>query len=204
MDGFNTQAILEKIRQDTKDAAAKLLHEAEQRAMTIHEESDLTIGRWLDETHERAARDAEQLAERMGRLALLEEKKKLLEGKRRLIDQAFDLALQKMHSLPREETLLNILRLVVENAKGDETVTAGQVARDFYGPDFLQQANSALVGAGKPGQLTDSGKTGGDFCGVVLESAQSQIHCSYESLLDSRKDELEAQVATILFPVDPA
>ncbi len=201
MDGINTQPILDLIRKDADETARKLLREAEDRALTIHEQSDLRVLRLRDETAAKANLDAEQLAQRMGRLALLDERKDLLAAKRAMIDEAFAQALSRMHQLSDEQVEKQILEMLLQNAVGDETLVPGDINDGFYTADFIRKANENLIRAGKVGGLMDSGEKAPGICGVVLRRVSSEMHCTFEALLEGRREALESGIADILFPV---
>ena len=197
---MDAQPILEVIRSQAKQAVTKLLREAEDRALTIHEQSDLRVAALREETERKAGQEAEQLADRMRRLSLLEERKDLLAAKRALIDRAFKEALARMHGLPDEAVETQVLQMVLQNAAGDELLMPGAVNGGFYTPSFIEKANESLAGMGKPSRLKDSGEVVPGVCGVVLRSESSQTHCTFESLLEGRREALEAGVADVLFP----
>lgn len=200
MDGINTQPILDLIRKDADETTRKLLKEAEDRALTIHEQSDLRVLRLRNETEAKVSLDTEQLAQRMGRLALLDERKDLLAAKRALIDEAFTQALSRMHQLSIEQVEKQILEMLLQNAVGDETLVPGDINDWFYTPDFIRKANENLGRTGRTGGLTDSGEKAPGICGVVLRRKNSEMHCTFEALLEGRREALESGVADILFP----
>jgi len=200
MDSINTQPILDLIRKEAEETARKLLEEAQDRAMTIREQSALRVAHLEDETAQKAALDGSRMAERMQRLALLDERKDLLAAKRALIDEAFAQALSALHQLSDGEVEAQILEMVLQNAVGDEQLIPGGINRGFYSQEFIRKANERLVRAGKEGALSDSGETAPDVCGVVLRRMNSETHCTFEAMLEGKKEALELGTAAVLFP----
>ncbi len=200
MDGINTQPILDLIRKESDEAIGKLMAEAQDRAMTILEQSALRVAQLETDTGQKAAQDGAQMAERMGRLALLDERKDLLAAKRALIDKAFSQALSVLHQLSDGEVEAQILELVLQNAVGDEVLIPGGINRGFYSQEFIRRANDRLVKAGKEGALRDSGETVPGVCGVVLRRMNSETHCTFEAMLEGKKEALEPGTAAVLFP----
>lgn len=200
MDSINTQPILDLIRKEAEETARKLLEEAQDRAMTIREQSALRVAHLEDETAQKAALDGSRMAERMQRLALLDERKDLLAAKRALIDEAFAQALSALHQLSDGEVEAQILEMVLQNAVGDEQLIPGGINRGFYSQEFIRKANERLAKAGKEGALSDSGETAPDVCGVVLRRMNSETHCTFEAMLEGKKEALELGTAAILFP----
>jgi len=89
--------------------------------------------------------------------------------------------------------------LAAENAQGDETLAAGSVNDGFFTQAFVDALNARLASAGKKGQLRmDEARVPG-VCGLVLKGASSQTHCTFAALMDTRREDLEARVASILF-----
>ncbi len=105
-----------------------------------------------------------------------------------------------MHALPDEEIEAQVLQMVLQNAVGDELLMPGAVNSGFYTPSFIEKANEGLAGMGKLAELKDSGEEIPGVCGVVLRSESSQTHCTFESLLEGRREALESGVADVLFP----
>lgn len=197
---MDAQAILDIIGRDAAEAAQRTLREAQNRVLTIHEESDMRSNQLRDDTKKRAESEAVLLADRMGRLAELEDRKEQLAAKRSLISRAFDGALDQLHKLPEEQFSAIILSLILENAAGDEMLAAGTVNSGFYTPEFIQKANTALIKSGKPGLLRDSGKKVEDVAGLVLKTPQSELHCTMEALLSDKRDAIEPAIVSVLFP----
>ena len=197
---MDAQAILDIIAQDAQEAAHRALREAQDRVLTIHEGSDMRTGQLRDDTQKRAGAEAVQLADRMARLAELEERKEQLTAKRNLIDRAFTLALDKLRHLPTEETGDIILSLIRQNAAGDEMLMVGSINSGFFTPSFIQKANDVLISIGKPGRLTDSGQKVENVSGLVLKTPQSELYCTLEALLNDKREALEPAVAAVLFP----
>lgn len=202
MENLDTKPILDLIREDAKKNADKLIADAQERAMDILEKSRHNISLWKEETKAKAEADADLLADRMQRLSALEDRKLLLSARRQILDQAFSQVLSELHALPREQVSQEILVMILANAQGDETLEAGQLNDSFFTRDFVKLANDGLIAKGKPGNLTMGEQRVPGVCGVVLKSRNSQVYCTFESLLDSKREQLEGPVAQILFPVE--
>jgi V/A-type H+-transporting ATPase subunit E len=200
MDNINTQPILELIHADARDAADKLVAGARDRAAAIGEYAGRRIQQLHEETQQSAQSEAILLEDRMRRLALLEVRKDLVAQKRRLIEQAFDEAIKELNMTPSDQVGQIMSDLLVAYAAGDETLTAGSVNDAFFTPDFVNAANERLLAAGKPGKLVMDEKREPGVCGLILKSSHSQTHCTFSALMETRREELEASVATILFP----
>ncbi|MDD4080542.1 MAG: V-type ATP synthase subunit E [Eubacteriales bacterium] len=195
---MDTKPILAKIESDAREAVADILKEAEERVLSIHEEADLRLARKKSETLQDAETEGQKAVQRMGRLAELENRKELLRQRRRLIDKAFDLALQKLRRLPAE-AFSDWLLGQLASAQGEEQVQAGEYNDSFFTPDFLRRANARLVELGKPGGLADRGGRAAGVTGLVLFGQGSEVYLSLESALELRRLDLETRLAQMLF-----
>ena len=196
---MNAQAILEKIGFDGHKAAAVLLKEAGERVEAIRAESDKKIAKLRDETVVKAQAEADALEVRMYRMAELDERKVLLAAKRQLMDQAFQAALVKLRQLPPEQLESFFLSMVLSSCKGTETLFIGALCDAWYTPAFADKVNAALTAAGKPGRITANQERRDGVAGVILSGEGMEINCTLEALLDARRLELEAEVASILY-----
>lgn len=197
---MNAQAILAKIDEEAREAAATLLREAGERAEAIRAASEERIAKSKEQTLSQAKAEAAALEQRMYRMAQLDERKHLLAAKRQLIDKAFQSALAKMENMPMQTARAFLLSLVKESASGQETLVIGAKHDAWYNPDFLEEANQALIALGKPGQLTAAPEKRTGCTGFLLASSGMEINCTFEALLEAKRLEMEAEVAAILFP----
>lgn len=196
---MNAQAILEKIGADGRQAAAVLLKEAGERAEAIRAESEKKIARLREETVSKAQAEAEALELRMHRMAELDERKLLLSAKRQLMDQAFQAALAKLRQMEPEQMEAFFLPMVVSIAKGTESLLVGAQNDAWFTPAFVDKVNAALISALKPGRITVSAERRQGVTGVILLGEGMEINCTLEALLQARRLQLEAEVASILY-----
>ena len=197
---MNAQAIVDKILEDARAAAAATLREANARAARMTQESEDRIAARRADTLARAQRDAQAEAGRMERMAQLEERKKLLADKRRMMDAAFDRALAQLTAMPPQAAQAFYLRLIPQLAQGDETLMAGAAGDGWLDAGFVAQANAALVQAGKPGKLTASPQRRPGAGGMILTRQEAEVNATYQALVESERLSLEGQVAQALFP----
>lgn len=200
MDKVNTQPIIDLIRKDARETAAKLIEEAKDRAATITEHSASRIQQQEDEIRAQAKTDTDILEDRMNRLAELEHRKLLVSQKRGLIDEAFHQSIAKLNALPVSEVETVMLDLLANYANGNETLAAGSINDGFFTPSFVEKANKRLQEMGKKGDLQSTPERVDDVCGLVLKDGHSQMHLTFAALLDVKREELETKVASLLFP----
>ncbi|MCE5342222.1 MAG: V-type ATP synthase subunit E [Eubacteriales bacterium] len=196
---MNAAAILDKIEQDALATAAQTLDDAQKKAEALKAASREKIEEMHRAMISQAERDSEALVLRMRRMAELNDRKELLSKKRALIDEAFAMAAEKMAGAPAEEKRAFFTRQIAANAAGNETLTIGAVAADWFDDAFLTEVNAVLLKAGKPGELKLApGKCEG-CAGVILAQHGAEIRCTFEALLEEMRAGLEQQAAVTLF-----
>ena len=202
MDSINTQAIIDLILQDAKTQADAVMADADRRVSELMFQSGLRLQRLEDEARSQADRDAKVQDDRIRRLHQLEYKKELVAGKRGLLEQAFTMAVEALNSTPEDQVAAIMTDLLVQYASGEETLIAGAVNDAFFTEDFVNAANESLQKAGKPGTLVMGEGRRDGVCGLVLTTMNSELQFTFLALMENRQEELEAQVAAILFPAD--
>lgn len=197
---MNIDAILEKIAEDARLDAESIVNAAREKAGVLQAAFEDAQKQKQAAAMEHAHQEAEQLRDRMLRMASLEARKKLLELKRAQIDQAFEQALEKMLSMPKEQAQDFHLKLLVSSAQGTETLFIAQEDAGLFDDAFIKRANQALVNAGKPGALNVSRQYRPLRGGFVLLLGGMEANCSYDSLLRAARNQMEGDIASILFP----
>lgn len=203
MDSINTQAIIDLILQEAKAKADGVMADADRRAKELLFQSGLRLQRQQDEIRAQADKDAKVQDDRMRRLHQLEYKKDLVAGKRKLLEEAFAQAVTELNKTPEDQVADIMLSLLALYAGGEETLIAGALNDAFFTEDFVRQANERMTQEGKPGKLVMGEGRREGVCGLVLTTNSSEMHCTFQALMDNRQEELEARVAAILFPADP-
>ena len=196
---MDTKSILAQIEADAQEAVDDVLKEVENQVLSIHEQSDLRLSELKDTTLREARAESLLMAERMQRLAELNVRVELLEGKRELINKAFDQALEKLRALPEDQFVAWMLTQLQGVAQGTETVRAGALNDGFFTPAFLEKANAHLKAQGKPGKLTDDGGREPGMRGLLLFGQGTEVRCTFESALEQVRMNLEARLAELLF-----
>ncbi len=197
---MNATAILEKIHEEAKANAAAILQEANDRAEKLRTASDTKIASAKDEMEKKAKADGLVEEQRLIRMEELDERKRVLAAKRSLIDRAFDAALQKMKKMPAKDARAFLLGMITEVAEGDEQIVVGAEDAAWFDDAFVTEANEAMKKAGRKAELTLATEKRAGVSGLILTRDDTEINCSYASILDSRRLEMEAEVAQVLFP----
>jgi V/A-type H+/Na+-transporting ATPase subunit E len=121
-----------------------------------------------------------------------------LSAKGETLDNVFKAALAKLNALPQEKFLKfmkdSILSLDID---GDEEVIVDE-NNSAVTPKFIEEVNKALQAKGKIGQLKLSFKKNLNG-GYIIAKNGIGINNTFEALIKSSRDELEAELASVLF-----
>jgi V/A-type H+/Na+-transporting ATPase subunit E len=195
---MDAQAILTKIEQDAKDAAQKVLADAQAKAKLMKLEAEARIEAQEKTMLRQAEQDGDQMEERMKRMADLDDRKAMLQMKRETIDSAFRKAMEKLAQTKPADRRAFYLAQVAKLAGGEETLIAGANA-DYFDDGFLADANKALEKAGKPGKLQLQAQRREGCDGVVLSQNGAEVRITFDTLLDEARADMEQIAAHTLF-----
>ena len=196
---MNAQAILDKIEEDAKTAAGRI----EQDALAKAEEWKAASRERIEKTHQtmlaQAQKEADEVEQRMLRMAELDDRKALLQKKRALIERVFVMAGEKLAATNIAEKRAFFLQKLIRCANGDETLIFGADQADWIDDRFVADANAALMQAGKQGALKLSAERRPGCAGLVLVSKGAEMLCTFEAFLEEARTASEQQVANQLF-----
>lgn len=201
---MNANAIQEKILSDARTSASDIMRDANEKAARLRDATEKRMAAAHSRLMMQASEDAEAARLRMERMEELEERKRLLSDKRALIDEAFAQALDKLEAMPPQQARAFLMTEAAAVSDGDETVILGSKNPSWFDDKFLADLNTLLQKQGKPGQLTLGNEKRDGETGLILEKNGMEISCTFASLLDSRRLDMEADIAAILFPDRPA
>ena len=195
---MNANAIQEKILSDARTSASDIMRDANEKAARLRDAAEKRMAAAHSRLMMQASEDAEAARLRMERMEELEERK------RALIDEAFAQALDKLEAMPPQQARAFLMTEAAAVSDGDETVILGSKNPSWFDDKFLADLNTLLQKQGKPGQLTLGEEKRNGETGMILAKNGMEISCTFASLLDSRRLDMEADIAAILFPDRPA
>ncbi|MFO8192777.1 MAG: V-type ATP synthase subunit E family protein [Bacillota bacterium] len=193
--------IIERILGDAKARADEIMQGAEEEKEKILSEARQKAKNQETRILEQSRKDAEEEKRRIIGVAQLEARKEILSSKQKLIREAFDRALNKLEDLD-DETYLDVIgNMFLEQVEtGSETVSCSAKDKKRIPAAFWQEINDKLAQQGKQGRLTLSEETRDIRGGFILLSGGVELNCSFEALLEMQREDLEPEVAAILFP----
>lgn len=190
---------MEKITARMKEDAARSLSElnaqTEQELRRIREESAARAEKERETAGERARLAAQERYERLCSAAEMETRKLTLSAKQKVLAETYDRALEILCSMPREEYLSLLVRLLkAAGGKGDEKIALSAKDRDEMGETLVEQANKELNA-----HYTLAGEAADIRAGLVLVSRDCDVNCSFETLLALSREKTERGAAKLLF-----
>lgn len=224
------EKIAAKIVQDAQAEIARMNQETDEKVRSIAEAAQAQADKETADTLARGQRAAQERLERLKSAAKMEQRKLELAARQEMLAQAFDLALEKLCSLPEEEYVQLLTRLVLEaSTTGREQLVFSPQDRARVGKQVVVAANEAMVKNVAPelpdaitdtkvgaflgkvvnsttamvtgtGMLTLSEETRPMKGGFVLVDGDVEVNCAFETLVRLQREKLEKEVDQVLFP----
>lgn len=190
---------MEKITARMKEDAARSLSElnaqTEQELRRIREESAARAEKERETAGGHAHLAAQERYERLCSAAEMETRKLTLSAKQKVLAETYDRALEILCSMPREEYLSLLVRLLkAAGGKGDEKIALSAKDRDEIGETLVERANKELNA-----HYTLAGEAADIRAGLVLISEECDVNCSFETLLALSREKTERGAAKLLF-----
>lgn len=186
--------IVNKIKQDAEQQADQILTAAKAQAEEIlasaQAQADEIAAQSLTQARELAALEGERTLT----LSRLEQRKLELSARQRVIAQAFLRALSDLEAMPVEEYMALLVDIVGAEARGGEEIILNPRDRERIGSALIDRLNKS-----GPGGFTLSDRTRDISGGVVLSRGRIEVNLSLDTALAQIREELEIEVARLLF-----
>jgi V/A-type H+-transporting ATPase subunit E len=195
------EAIVDKILKDARDQTSRIEGESRAKIQSIQSECEETVRALQEASSKRAERLAEDQRRRLLSMAELDIRKEVLALKQEMIGMAFERAISKLLEQDEESSSTLLKKLILDaNLEGDEELILNQKDRETMGVFLIRELNEAFSKTGKQRELRLSREIRPIRGGVILRRGRKEVNCSVESIIYSKRGELEAIVARILFP----
>lgn len=222
------EKITAKIAQDAQAEIEKLIAEAEEKVQSIQAAAQAQAQEEAGDIVEKGRAAASERLERLSSAAQMERRKLELASKQEVLGEAFDLALNKLCTLPEKEYIELLTKLALEaSTSGKEQLIFSQKDRARVGKQVVMAANEALLKERAPslppevtksrvGSLMDklvhnttaivtgagltlSEQTRDIKGGFVMVDGDVEINCAFETLVRLQREQVEKKVADVLF-----
>ena len=223
------EKITQRIDQDAQSEIDKILGDARAQAAEILARYEAQAQKESEDIVARGEKNAAERQDRLASVAQMEAKKLTLATKQEMLDKAFDLALDRLVSLPDEEYVALLADLAARAATtGREQLIFSQKDRARIGKQVVAAANEKLAKAVAPelpdalaeskagaildkvvsgasallagtGMLTLSEETRPLRGGFILSDGDVEVNCAFETLVRLERGEISGEVAKALF-----
>ena len=191
----NVKNITSKILKDAEAGKENILAAAEEEKNKILSKKASAANEIAQEILQKAEADAKSKKERVISSAKLKVRNNKLAAKQEIIDEVFEKSINKLTELSKEQFLNFVKNSILSmNLAGKQTLILNETGLKFVDDSFIDELN-------KEAKATIAlSKTAGNFKGgFILENNGIEINSTYEALVSSLRDELEFEVAKVLF-----
>ncbi|WP_313339114.1 V-type ATP synthase subunit E family protein [Sedimentibacter sp.] len=192
---MSIENITATILNDAKLVEETSVKNAEKTMEEIINKAKIEAEEIMKQTAEKSTKDAESLKSRKVSAAELQAKKMILGAKQEAIQKSFDLALEKLKSMPEDKYLNYLTEEIIKIPVNKGIIILNQRDRDKIGEKLIKAVNQRLNVQSY--ELSD--KTINVSGGFLLRSGNIEINNTFETLLNSIKDDLTTEVANALF-----
>ena len=188
---MGSEEIVNRIISDAEAEAEEIIRAAKARAEEIIVSAEKLAAKDKAEAMAEVEERAKRISDGKAAAARLDSAKILLAEKRRVIEEIYRRAHERLLSLGEHDSLKLLDRLLSENAEqGDEIV----LAKNF--PYAMSAMNLAVV---KERELHLSIERADIDGGCILRGKLSDKNLSYSAVLEADKEEYQAELAAKIF-----
>ncbi|ATD55642.1 V-type ATP synthase subunit E [Clostridium chauvoei] len=193
----NVNNLTSKILRDSEERKGNILASAEEEKNKILSKKVNKAKELEAEIITKAELEAKTRKERILSAAALKVRNNKLAAKQEVIQDVFKKSVDKLTTLSKEE-FLNFVResILALGEIGDQTLILNNEGLEVVDIAFIYELNEAL---GNNGNIKLSSEAGEFKGGFILEKNGIEINNTYEALVSSLRDELEFEVARVLF-----
>ena len=191
----NLENLIDKIIKDSQEQAEQILKNAKAQAESIRKNTEAE----LDEERKKVITDAESAAETAAEQIIINQRFEIrnnsLQAKQKTIDHVFDIALEKLNNLTKEEFLSFLEKSILDlSADGEEIILPSkyQFGNIDWLNDFLKKNNQKGNLKLYKGERDING-------GFILLKDGIEQNSTFEALLQFHRYELENAVIDTLF-----
>lgn len=186
-----------KIIQDAENKKEKVISEAQKESKKIFDKKVKEARETEKIIIEKAEIEAVSLKERIISNAYLKNRNEKLEAKQQVIKEIFEESIKSLANLPKEEFIQFVRKTILNNnIKGQLYIILNAEGRKTISESVLAEINQEIKDKANITLSNEIRKFKGGF---ILEKDGIEINYTFESLLDSLKDDLIQEVATKLF-----
>lgn len=196
----NVNNLISKILEEAKIKEKEILANAQEEKNKIVDKRISEAKILEKEIIEKAKIEATTKKERIISSSQLKVRNDKLEAKQQIIQKTFDEAVESLANLSKEQFMQYVENKILSlDIYGDESLILNAKGKEMITSEFINDLNKKLTFKGKKGNITVKNETGDFKGGFILEKDGIEINNTFEALVNSIKEELEYEVAKVLF-----
>ncbi len=192
--------LVDKIIKDAEVKSNEMLSIAAEEKRKIISQKEASAKSERESIIRKANSEAAARKDRIISSASLKIRNMKLEAKQKLISRVLTEAAMQLKELPKEKYLIFVKDSIMAlQLNGDETIIVSQKDSEIINIDFISELNNLLISQGKVGKLKVNSSLKSLSGGFIVERHGIEINYTFEALLEYFRDELEQDIASILF-----
>jgi V/A-type H+-transporting ATPase subunit E len=197
---IGTEKIKDRILSDARELHEKILEDARAEARSIIEKAQKEAMEKAAVINQKAKEEAIQIKKRYRAVSSLDDRKNILKVRQEIVNEAFNIALERVSSLPESEYIAFIEKILLKAARDDAgLVLFNEKDKRSLGDSFIQRINQKLSEAGRNASLNLAHDVLDSKGGFILKYGDMEVNCTLEVLFAMARPALEQEVASILF-----
>lgn len=198
---MGAEEVVEKILADAKAEAQKIKQQADDKEAAEQAKLDGQLDQYNKQTQALAEKRAGDEKLHILATARMDIAKQLLAEKRKILNEVFEQAQNRLKKLPDAEFRRLMTKLMLDAVEtGDEEVIVDK-NETRIDDEFISQINRQL-GSDKKGKLKLSSESQNLGAGFILKRGKIKVNVSVDVLLNQARKELEIELAKELFSLE--
>lgn len=195
--------IVERILEQAQLTINDIEAEADKKAQEILDKAEKDGEAQANTILKKGLDAANEQKRRILALSDMEKRKAILQSKSNSIKELYDKALLDLAKYKGTKWEALNKKLLLDSVEtGDETILPSANDAEKFTPEFINNINAGLKAIGKKGEMKLGDKQNGISGGFLLDGGSFMKNCSYEEILDKLFEQIEPEIAKILFATE--
>lgn len=189
-----------RIMKDEEEKAKQTENDANLKARDMIKKASEKAQAMIEDAKIKGLKMGEDRKGRIISSAKLEARNMKLAQKQETIDRILKLAGDAIKSMEKDKYTSFLEKLLLNNIEtGEEEIVFSKNDIERLDPSFVERLNQKLLSEGKKGSLKLKDEIRDIGSGAVLINGKVEIDCSIDSQLKAIRDDLEGELADLLF-----
>ena len=196
----NLQHITSKIKQDSEVQRDAILAKANEESKKIIDKKIVSAKKDAADIIEKSKIESIVRKNRILSNAQLKVRNDKLSAKQEVIEKVFITAKEKLNDMSADEFKKFIKSKVLTlDIAGDENIIVDSKRKEILDSEFINDLNLNLKSLNKKGELKLSEVEGNFNGGFIIEKNGIEINNTFDSLVNSLREEMEFEIARVMF-----